>query len=419
MECEYDTNNSQDKKSLQNFNESKTMSLLDLNEYCLLKVFDYLYISDMINFGETCEKLQILLRMAVTKFKEFDFRSYKNYVEITTGQPLSIEKILFYVAPHIESLLIHERANSLWIQAQEDNQRNFESMKSLRLGSSGTLKWINVHNVELLDIDKLEGSDLSNFTSGMTKLKVLMILRIADDVPEGELRWLLERNSSIESLKFGNSYRSYLPIFQDDSLSKLRNLKRLEFYVGKNLPDLMLLLKIEDLTELSIEFNKTFDNIANGARNMEKINQFLDNLAQKRKLKSLELRSMHLNDNHLFYYLSSLNLVSLRLAAPRCSTNLCSKIANATFSSLTDLDIGCKTEVDDILNLIKHFKALERLWVVYLQKLNTPTFLERLGKFLGETTPTRPMLELRNVLDPNMVKVSSEIFQRNSMADFI
>lgn len=173
------------------------ISILDLNQHCLLLVFRYLDVYDSINFGESCKFLHTVSQLAMTKYKRFVLSGYQNYefrrkVFGKHLQAIPLRKVLSYVAPNIELLgateVVERRgfptANYYSVpfidpsQLRERNERlqiflqfDMPKLKSLRVQNIEHLTYIkSLRTIQKLTICDLNLKDLNKYVSGMSKL---------------------------------------------------------------------------------------------------------------------------------------------------------------------------------------------------------------------------------------------------------
>lgn len=369
------------------------LSLLDVNDNCLLKVFHFLDIIDMINLGDTCTRLREVAKMAAIKYTSFKLWDYMNYRK-KVQQPLSLAKVFSYIAPYIVDLNI----DGFFLQHDIDLilgrtliDNHFIKMKCLGIDKSCLLKWINTSNLEVLVIREVKRDDLNNFTSGLTMLKKLRIGSIDGDVSTDELRYFLEKNPNIECFEF---YWSFPLQFPYDILSQLRNLRRLDLTIKNMHPDWRSFMLIEKLSQLTIEVGNVDD--------YKPITNYLMNLARRGTLKEIELRNMRFG-KYAYKSLELMNVTKIRIVNPKSSPRFFLKLADTSLTNLTHLDIIHKIGENMVFILIAMFKKLERLKVSFIKKFNRRSFLERIPNLFGLSNINRPNLILSNYCDAERV----------------
>lgn len=385
-------------------NERIQTTILDLNEYCLLKIFRYFDLWDMVNVGQTCKLFEKVAQMAAIKFKKFVLHSYIMHLEMVY-QPISLDKIFSYIAPHIEKLYTTERMEARWYTEAADRyqlgrtfmQYNFPKLRSITVEKSGHLEWIiDKTNVKKLNIHTVERSDLNNFTVGMTQLTHLLLRDIRESVPVSEVSHLVENNPNIEVLQIKSPYERVLP---QNFFAKLPKLKVFEIWLDTSMDrdrrNLMTILQIEQLTSLALEF--TSDN-----QDVALVELFLERLAQKNTVTSLELRGRFDNPS-LIDILASMNLISMRLVTRHPTSDL----LHVNFPTLKVLDLLTATSIEDVILLLYKFTTLERLIFCSIQDYNFQTLSERIKDLLEGTRNrlTRPDVELEVHIRGLKVKV--------------
>lgn len=393
----YNSNEGQNKASL---------SLLSLNEHCLLKIFDYLYIVDTVNLSLACKKMMKIAQMAVLKYKEFSLSEYQSYVKhneernemrkfnernkVVKSMPLGA--IIILLSPTMESLNL--QTNLLCSNSRKEYEweliKNFKFMKlkTLTVRNSSAFKWINADNIEELEIRRLNPNELNNFK--LTKLKKFTIADISKDVSLDEIYDFLEKNPNIEYIKF----EDVLPYdFKIDIFPRLWNLKELEFCIGKGVPDLMDLLQIEQLTVLKLEFRESFSH--HRPNNNSRIKVFLEKLSVKKTMETLELRGMQFEDYDVFDALSLSTLISLHLIKPIIRVeNFYWKLATTPFLRLRRLDMSGILYIDTVC-LIEQLKTLERLTLVdHYTRDNMTDFFKQINSLLIDSSRTHNAFEL-------------------------
>lgn len=404
-ECEYDSD--QD-------NNSPQTSFMDLNDHCLLKVFDYLPLLDMINISLTCKRLTAVSQMVAKNFKQFCMDKYADAVIKRENQlptTLLINRAMEYISPIVESITTISYGSLL-----EDNHQlktlekyDFPKLKSLSLKKSKQLAWIkSKRNVEKLAIQMLERGDLNNYACGMTRVKKLSLRKIRTCVPISELLYFFENNPNIECLKIIEDYGRKLP---ENFFTKLKNLKILEFTMGDNIGDLLYALQIENLTELILKYEP--NGYLHNHNNIELANSeadstaatFLTSMASKQTLKTLDLRNVYFDD--LVDSLAPLNLVSFRYCAPSNFTFFYSKLATTPFPTLKRFDIVAPVDIGTLFALIKNLTGLEEMSFSMMRPYRKQVLLEHLTQLLsGGKQPNRPDLRIDFLIMPFTIKVS-------------
>lgn len=416
-----DGNSSQNNGNSNEEPNTASLLLLSLNEDCLLKILDYLYIVDTVNLALTCKTFMIVARKAVKKFKRFDLTEYQCYVEknkrfslrsLRHRSTLPLAPILFVISPCIESLNLNTTylCSDLLIETgwQLIKKITFPNMKTLTVRNSGALKWLTVNHIEELDLRRVDQHGLGNFANEMTKLKKLTINEISKDVQLVEIYDFLKRNRKIECLKM----EQVLPFdFKIDILPRLRHLTELQLTFGKNIPDLTHLLRIEKLSVLRLKFDDLYT-FSTGAHNYARLILFLKMLSAKKTIDSIDFSGMLFINLDIFNDFSD-HLVSLRLIDSVIRVDgFYWQLANIPFLRLKHLDIETVSH-NDTMCLIKHLKTLERFTMVICNgsRGNTPEFLEQLKLLLGHESRTSQAFELEMTTNMDLhdkkVKVSA------------
>lgn len=369
------------------------MSILDLNDYCLLQVFRHLNVYDSINFGGTCKLLQKMSQMAMTKHKKLVLSDYETEYSPNLSQPIPLAKMLPYVAPHIELLdttrSVPRRHAFRLPQSPKVSEPlqtivlfEFPKLKTLLLQDSKDLNYINNdRNVEKLTISQINSSDLVHYVSGMAKLTQLC----------------LPGNSQPES-----------PIeFSEDFFTKLPHLKYLHL-PRVNIQHLEYILQIQQLSELSFEVEITDHQV----ENFHRVDMFLKKLAEKNTVQTLGVRGVDPNSDSLFDSLASMNLISLRILPSSINittaTNFFSRLANTPFTTLKDLELLHAGTINDVILIIKRLKTLKRFAFFNVKNFDLNVLLEQINQLLKVTTSARPDLEVELLLPGDIITVLTE-----------
>lgn len=399
------------------------MSILDLNEHCLLQVFRFLDVYDAIQLGETCKLLHKVLKLAMTKYKKFVVTRYEGYNFMRMlerfQQTLPLEKVLSYVAPHIESLdartSIYQADNFAMIGhsplectsraelLQTLLQFHMPKIKSLIVQNSADLiNIISRRTLQKLTVYDVNANDLNKYAHGMTNLTKLHLHNISQYVAIDELSPLVKNNPNIENLCFIFEITADFQSieFPEDFFQKLPHLKQLELSIGTNVENLKNILQIKQLTKLALEFR-------NSHQLRVEFGIFLRQLSAKNTVRSLELRGVYLSsDDPIYKTLASMDLISLTIA-PSYTSNFVSGLTQASFLTLKHLNISHPASIDDIILIIKRFTSLEQLVLVMLLKLYDANELSpRLSELLKVTPTTRPDMELKVLKPSASVKVN-------------
>lgn len=305
------------------------MSILDLNEHCLLQVLSHLDVYDAINFGETCKLLHAVSRLAMIQYKDFvliDHLTYAGRQEISRNLPPvpPLRKVLSYMAPYIEVLdartekvrrnhnissrldpeVMRERAEPLHIFLQFDMPK----IKSIIVEYSEHLGFIaSRQTIKKLTIFNVNGNDIYNYASGMRNLTQLHLFNIYVNVSINDISVLVDNNPNIEDL----CLIAELPSFWGRALEfpvkliqKLPQLKQLELTIGRNVEILEFSVQIKQLTKLALVTRYPY-------QDGNRYDKFWRKLAQKNTVRSLELRDVAIGDHRQFETLASMNLTSL------------------------------------------------------------------------------------------------------------
>lgn len=183
------------------------MSILDLNEHCLLQVFRFLDVYDAIQLGETCKLLHKVLKLAMTKYKKFVVTRYEGYNFMRMlerfQQTLPLEKVLSYVAPHIESLdartSIYQADNFAMIGHSKNTVRSLE-LRGVYLSSDDPI-YKTLASMDLISLT-IAPSYTSNFVSGLTQASFLTLkhLNISHPASIDDIILIIKRFTSLEQL---------------------------------------------------------------------------------------------------------------------------------------------------------------------------------------------------------------------------
>lgn len=308
-------------------------SILDLNQHCLLQVFSYLDVQDAINFGETCKSLHVVLKLALIKYKNFSLIKYRDECyhrslpSANLPPPIPLGKVLFYVAPHIESLdarmeltndftLTNFGSTETWESAEIHTLLQFDmpKLKSLIVQNSKHLAYIlDRASITKLTIYNIHPDDLNIYASGLRKLTQLHLFRINAPVPVEEITTVLDNNPNIDDLCLVYEHRIMYPQreFPANFLQNLPHLKNLELSIDSSGEFWRSILQVQHLSKLSLVLKGIIDED-------RMLKEFLKELAKKNCVTSIELKGVnfyHNNGIDLLNTLASMNLSSLNLDA--------------------------------------------------------------------------------------------------------
>lgn len=409
-----------------------TSTLLDLNDFALLRVFSYLNLRDCINFAETCVRLSKVSEIHFTKYKRFDLLKFEHFEylldnyydryayydddvddnqdedeneeEIEEPEPIPVEKVLAHIGRHIKTLSINSLLSTE--KAVMDNCVNVTSLK-LYAGydfemTSEWKAWMGKLNLESITF-----KDCSNFNKlsvvGLAALKELKLTDGNGKLTSMELFNILEKTSDLESLEV----ELYYTDFKYEIFSKLPKLRCLAIKIeSKDLVILAEFLKMDVLTKFKLFIPLYFDAI-----HLKNVNSFLEILAEKGNLNELQLYLGQADENTYrilkLFHLTSLRFYAL-ISVDHCCNDCCMihQLVDAQ-RNLLHLDYFNKyltTEqlVFTIKNLVKLETLTCRMDKEDLEQLNELKIDEIL-----KTSISRPMLTLNiNSEERNSVKIT-------------
>lgn len=405
MECEYDPDQCNiSQQNLMDAEQSET-SFTDLNDHCLLKVFGYLNLLDMINIRRTCKRLNVVSQMAAKDFKIFCMRKYSDEVIVRENQlPTAwhVDRAMQFIAPIVESIKTSHHIYAELESLQTLEKYDFPKLRLLSVNKADQLRWIKNKGVEILTISYLERGDLNNHAFDITNVKHLTLNDISTCVPISELLYFFENNPNIERLQFMAEIQRKIPT---NFFRQLKNLKMLEFTMGHNHGDLLCALQIENLNELILKYQpeRRTINLINMVNNTTE--RFLTSMAEKQTLKSIDIRMLYFDE--LVDTLAPLNLVSLRYVTPLLdNTHFYSQLATTPFPTLKHFDILASVDIPSFFALIQHLTALEEVRFTLIKPYDKQTFLEYLSRLLSVRKPNRPELKIGFLIRSLKVKVS-------------
>lgn len=385
------------------------MSLLDLNDFVLLRVFSNLNLRDSINFAETCVRLRKVAELAYTKYKHFDLFKYEHFLyvldynnayydddeeetedeneeEIVELEPISADKVVSHIGKEIITLSIDFCLSSAVQEAVRDNCINVTSLKIYEFYESDkSSKWNTW--LEKLSLVSLTIQNCDNFNEICGGISTLTELKFTTEGNGGfngglnstDLYNLLEKNPNLERLKI----QLYDADFEYDIFTKLPKLRCLDIMIDSgNLANLTEVLKINQLTEFKLFLSLNF------RENLKNLNPFLKILAEKaEKLVTLQLDVDHVDEN-TFRTLNLFNLTSLGCFPLIFEEHLycCQDCCNCTSKGLVNAVPNLKH-----LNCLRQYISIEQtiFFISNLKKLETFCFrmdeAEELEKLLNET----------------------------------
>lgn len=94
-----------------------TVTILDLNDYCLESIFDYLEGTDLINFAETCSRV----RQVFKHWASFRYVNFFIVEEISTYEL----KLLSVVAENIKKLCIYVDDLNVFLSRNYGKNKNY------------------------------------------------------------------------------------------------------------------------------------------------------------------------------------------------------------------------------------------------------------------------------------------------------
>lgn len=203
-------------------NRRSDSSLLILNNDCLMKIFEYLDLSDFISLAKTCNRLLFVAdTVYVRNFKEIKVKGGSNPVEGVISSAAEFYDILSVVGIHLRSIEVHY-GNEFVLEAIGDNCNNLETL--MLCGGPPPLQELG----KLKEL-KLEGVKMST----------------------NQLKTFFEKNPNIESIKYNNVDEDMNENFVK-SLQLLPKLKSLDTNIILYENILQQLLRLDSLTKLDI-----------------------------------------------------------------------------------------------------------------------------------------------------------------------
>jgi hypothetical protein len=217
-------------------------SLLGLNEYCLLDIFKFLKLTDLVNLDKTCVLLKFIgARVCAQKCKTIEVQVYKN----KGMNKKEFSSTLSVIGEHISSLSV-DGANQLILQLIKDKCKNinslelcnykgpielqcFKNLKELKLNavpiSTNELKNCFAKNAELecLEYDCTYGEDFLELVDMLPRLQSLHI----DNLPAS-----IHLNQHLHCLDGLTKFSFYSPDNCNQLLMKLtKNSKLKELHI--------------------------------------------------------------------------------------------------------------------------------------------------------------------------------------------
>lgn len=396
MDCEFETEQGSYTNSVEAVPFETTF--LDLNDFCLLKVFDHLDLFDVLNVRSTCRRLRTVSEMTANNFKVLCLDTLICHMDGKSLRLITacLHVILNFLNPMVENIQSYTYTRN--IKSINDaffkviQKHDLPKLKSLRVCEASHLRFIKNKNIEKLDIEHVKSGDLRKYLYGITKVKHLTFITIRHCVRINELIQFFDNNPNIERLALMNEVVRPL---NANFFSHLKNLKMLKYRIGEHSEDLQYVSQIESLVELVLASDYKGYSINNS------IERFLTTMAQKQTLKSIVIR--HIYFDNLVHALSKLNLESLHYVFGNDS--FVGKLLTEPFSSLKDLNVFEPIDIVTIFKLIKHLTALEDVRFTVLRRYNRGLFRKKLNQLVA-VKRDRPELRMHFVTAPTQIKVS-------------
>lgn len=384
-------------KKLRLVDDSDNLSLLILNDDCLLHVFGYLDLMDVLNTSEVCERLE---KVATDHYKRVKFFKWKGLGD--TPNHLA-KKIFPKIGRYLVELVIYglysdQNNYSDFIAAVRNNCTNLKCVKFLSCLVDRL--WIDClasyHSLERVTFQ----SSICSYNSFpvMRELKEFN-LQNCYHLNENMLKSVLN-NAHIENLTLEYQRSPISPNFDLAPIIKMSSLKSICLYIYQDtVHQLDSLLQLNGLLKLKIT-----------AKN-EKLNvdEFFAKMAEKGTLKELEISNLRIGKK-TFVALSAMKLKLLNIDGPEIIDSqmnlksICRTLSNMT--SLENLTLSIYDRdfdmlfMEDILLLIEQLRLLELLNIYHLDcvygspdcESDIPTLIKNINDVLIKCY--RPKLKL-------------------------
>lgn len=342
-------------KSRNQNDKDADLTLLILDNDCLLNLFDYLNLIDVLNVSELSDRLKTVAQIYCKRVKRFEWKNkYDNNLAV---------KIFPYIGKHLDVLVVHgisshQSKYKNVIAAIRNNCTNLKSVTLLNCFVDRLwLEWLS----SLPQLESLTFcSSILNCSHllGITTLKEFS-LRSCSKLHKNMLNSVLDQNVNIEHVTF--EHRA-LPAshFNFTSFIKMQNLQSVALHIyPSTVRQLDSLLQIKRLTKLVLNSNFRTLNI----------DEILTKLADKGALQELEIHNMLITET-TFTALTKMKLTLLNIDAPKINdpqldvTRMCSILS--TMSALKHLtlalyDLELDVRFSDIISMIEELKCLEQL----------------------------------------------------------
>lgn len=322
--------------------KTAAMSLLSLNEYCLLDIFKFLKLPDLVNLGKTCEQLKSIgARVCAQQFQKIEVQIYKN----KGMNKKEFSNTLSVIGEHISSMSV-DGANQIILQLIKDKCKN---IKSIEL-------WNCKGPVELQCFQSLKEIKLNSVEISMNQLKRCFaknseLESLEYDCTNGEdVLELVERLPKLQSLHLDNVSHS---LHLNQHLHCLDGLAKFSFYSLDNCNQ--LLTKLTENTKLkNLQVWMPLDT---------------DTFGIIKSFPSLEVLAMHqfgenehLPENTVF----SPTLRSVKMTGVKMS---CKALLSAVkqLKSLDEFNLGYRHDLDKCKLLKEKFFVLQSLNVRLFQ----------------------------------------------------
>lgn len=323
------------------------LSFLELNDFCLLKIWNLLDLDDSINLAETCSRLRSLANLRYERFTELSIE----------GQgPGAVNRILFHIGRHIRMLKFDSQQRSqFFVKAHEQ------------------ILWTAV-NEHCSGLQHLVISDwappLTEYFTAFDCLKTVEILTLRECNMTSDHCFL----AKFRQLKYLNLLNTTLNVTLDLTVLLMNNPDLLSFYYDHQdsgvlcLTDYVTLLpKLEALrmnTRNICEYESFcyFDNLTKLHLycNQENINDLLVHLTKKGIIRQLELTRVRFDKNS-YEILKSFTQLELLYVTSWNKQNLLesSIVWPSNLKSLTLKRFSAPFK--NFLSIIEQLKHLEQL----------------------------------------------------------
>ncbi|XP_063701048.1 uncharacterized protein LOC134831283 [Culicoides brevitarsis] len=311
------------------------LTLLDLNDDCLLHILKFFSLLELIKIRGTSNRLDNLLRQCRHKYANLNFMD--SHQEYYYGSPNTFHDVLRFLGPTIKSIKISSRNNSRdisWIEqfcvnleTLEFNYLNFENdtefdkftaiisnLRSLTIYSNKKKNFNNYFGNQVVNAPKLEElritcdfnwCNMGKFFKNIKSLKSFSFHIRAKMKPKFCLEFL-KHNLQLMNLEISYFSVENGPDLVNFIANELKGIESLKFYAG-DVTNLELLADLPNLKKLSVlkKHDSNFDPSS-------AVNNLLEKLIEKNNLQKLEISQISI-DNDLIAKLTNLKSLSLEI----------------------------------------------------------------------------------------------------------